>query len=308
MSEQARLHARRALVFGAASVVVAGSTAWLIFQLMQGYQTELGELRAPGSATAQVVAIEDLPAGMPITETQLTIEELRQEWVDTELVYGDIAAVVGDVPRTRILAGEVVRAERLLGSGEGAGLDAVVADGMRAVSIKADLAEAISGLLRPAHQVDVIVTIRPEGDAIEAKWVTHTVLQDVRVLAVGQSLLGNEREDGDKPQAMRGKNTLVTLEVTPVEAEKIAMAAVRGQLHLTLRGASDRELVEENEPLVANTLVGLPQKPDPVRRRTTRRATPKPVQSDKAEVIQGTTTSVEQFDASGRKVTDTKRR
>ena len=63
------------------------------------------------------------------------------------------------------------------------------------MTVETDTASGLAGMLQPGNYVDVIVTIRPDDANLEAKWVTETILQGIRVLAVGDSLTGRSEEE-----------------------------------------------------------------------------------------------------------------
>ena len=121
------------------------------------------------------------------------------------------------------------------------GLAANVRKGMRAVSINASGAAAVSGMVNPNDHVDVIGTFTfpdESGKRDQAALVTCTILQNVLVLATGKMTSKMaKRDDTGSPQ---GAYSTVTLEVTPREAEMLAFAEqMRGRLSLSLRNRSD---------------------------------------------------------------------
>jgi pilus assembly protein CpaB len=181
----------------------------------------------------------------------------------------------------------------------------------------------------PGSYVDVIVTIRPDPNALGANWVTETILQAVRVLAIGdaavveaQAAKKEQGQTGTQNQLQKGppRELLATLEVEPDEAEKLAMATSRGDIYLSLRARDDFDLLAQDEPLVTNALVGISAAPSPAReqRVAARKAsyrkpvavtptpTPTPVGSN-AEVISGSQRTVESFDAEGKRIPNKER-
>lgn len=113
------------------------------------------------------------------------------------------------------------------------GVSAVVAPGKRALAVKGDKVIGISGFIRPGNRVDVIVTLH---DPRTKKSRTKTVLEDVLVLATGTEI---EEDEGGKPHSV----DVYTLEVTPKEGEKLALAAAEGKLQFALRNVTDKETV-----------------------------------------------------------------
>ena len=114
------------------------------------------------------------------------------------------------------------------------GVSAVVAPGKRALAVKGDKVIGISGFIRPGNRVDVLVTLTdPRTKGERAK----TVLEDILVLATGTQI--EENREGGKPHSV----DVYTLEVTPKEGEKLALAASQGKLQFALRNVTDKETV-----------------------------------------------------------------
>lgn len=157
--------------------------------------------------------------------------------------------IVGAVARRRILANEPISPDALIRRGDRGVGAAVVSPGMRAISIGISAATGAGGFIAPGDYVDVMLSIQhkiqlfdesgekapegtpallPDGDTL-VKYSTETVMRNVRVLAIDQSL-GRSEEDGP---ADVGKTA--TLEVSPHDAEKLLTAAQLGSLTLVLR-------------------------------------------------------------------------
>lgn len=257
----------RTIAYATAAVTVAGVTAWLIYAVLAGYQRQIADAKSGPKLVDVVIAVNELLPGRPIAEGDLASAQMPEGSFSAESVYkpSETKEIYGQVPAERVLPGEVLRHERLDVTAARAALDRIIAPGARAVTVLAERAAGVGGLLRPADQVDVIVTIRPDSDELGAKWVTETILQNVRVLAIDTDVLGASAETKDPKKKNDNRNNrkiLVTLEVMPDEAEKLALSASRGDLHLTLRGAQDDEILTDNGPLVADALIGL-NKQDP---------------------------------------------
>ncbi len=111
------------------------------------------------------------------------------------------------------------------------GVSAVLKPGMRAIAVKGDKIIGISGFINPGNRVDVIVTVEePKTKKIKSK----IFLENTAVLATGTQI---ERNEKGEPMPV----DVYTLEVTPVQAEKVALAASEGRLQFALRGVTDSE-------------------------------------------------------------------
>jgi pilus assembly protein CpaB len=111
------------------------------------------------------------------------------------------------------------------------GVAAVTRPEKRAMAVKVDDVIGVAGFINPGNRVDVLVTINNSPP------VTKTVLQNVLVLAAGPDLDRTGKEE--KPSSVK----VITLEVTPEEGEKLALAATEGKVVLALRNQLNAEPV-----------------------------------------------------------------
>lgn len=142
--------------------------------------------------------------------------------------------LVGRVTIAEIFPGEPILETRLAPEGSAAGLPAIIPPGMRAMTVKVDEVIGVAGFVAPGTYVDVVGTV-VEGAGQNA--VSRVILQNVKVLASGQRM--ETQKDG---QAIEVKT--VTLQVTPEEAEILALASNAGKLQLVMRNTVDREMVQ----------------------------------------------------------------
>jgi pilus assembly protein CpaB len=141
--------------------------------------------------------------------------------------------LAGRVAVVNIGAREPITESRLAAEGTAAGLSAIIPEGYRAMTVKVDDAAGISGFIQPGTLVDVVVVIDPEGNSRQNP-ISKIVLQNIKVLANGQNI--------DKPENEREANSVkaVTLQVTPEQAEKLALASTEGKLQLVMRSQIDQ--------------------------------------------------------------------
>src|SRR5579862_5412809 len=121
---------------------------------------------------------------------------------------------------------------RLGARGAGAGLAPLIPAGMRAVSVRINDVAGVAGFVLPGMRVDVLVTGNPPGSP---ESVTATILQNITVLSVGQTVLADARN-----QAINA--TVATLLVKPEEAEALTLANDEGHIQLVLRNSDDRQV------------------------------------------------------------------
>jgi len=140
-------------------------------------------------------------------------------------------AVYGAVLRTRIEAGAPITNDLIVKPGERDFLRVVLTEGHRAVSIPVKTGGAGAGLLVPGDQVDVILTQKfsEKDERMARRSVAETVVEDLRVLAIDEQKGKTNMVAGDE------FGRIVTLQVTPEQAQKINVATELGRLSLTLR-------------------------------------------------------------------------
>ena len=126
----------------------------------------------------------------------------------------------------------------LSGEGQNASIAALLPDGMRAATVRINDVSGVAGFVRPNDTVDVLITRQPLTPEGSGQQVTDVLLQNVRVIAMGSDAVGR---DG-KPSPTNS----TTLEVSPVDAQKLVLGQQLGQLSLSLRKPGE----EQNIPVV----------------------------------------------------------
>ena len=209
-----------ALMFG----VLAAVTVSKYLSSAQAYTKNLNKV-----AVAKVM----IPIGSKIVAEQISMVQLPKESTP-DGAYDNAEKLVGRVAVVNIAAREPITEVRLAAEGTAAGLSAVIPEGYRAMTVKVDDAAGISGFIQPGTMVDVVVTIDPAEAGGRQDPVSKIVLQNIKVLANGQNI--------DKPENEREANSVkaVTLQVTPEQAEKLALASAEGKLQLVMRNQIDQ--------------------------------------------------------------------
>ncbi len=196
-----------------------------------------------------VVAKVDIPIGAKIIPEQLTVVQFPKESTP-DGTFDKTDKLVGRVAVTNIMAREPITDPKLAAEGAAAGLSAVIPEGYRAMTVKVDDVVGISGFIMPGTLVDVVVVIDPADDRNSAQGpISKIVLQNIKVLANGQNI--------DKPKDDREANSVkaVTLQVTPEQAEKLALASTEGKLQLVMRNSIDQD-DEQTNGINKRTLLG----------------------------------------------------
>jgi pilus assembly protein CpaB len=282
------------ILFIGGALVAAAMTVFGIMNVVQTANDEIEAAKKPADTVPVVVAIQPLQMGVMINKESIALRHLLPEMVPEGAVFSEIEAVEGRTPRTQILPNEMIRRERLASVDAGVGLNALIRKGMRAMTVEVDQESGVGGFIQAGNYVDIIVTIRPDDLAGRAAWATETILEGIPVLTVGGVKTEPEpTKDGKSKRRLvtRRQKPSVTLELKPDQAEKLALAVSKGEIHLVLRGDMDittEDAPAPSDPLSASELIGFQR---PVGIRTT-----------SAEVIQGSSTQTSRFDRSGNKV------
>lgn len=190
-----------------------------------------------------VVLRENRPAGARIQETLLAKKSFPAEAISRRAIIVTkenqeliIARLAGRTLTSGIEKGKPLMWNDIQGgSVEDGGLASSLRNNMRALSISVSGASSVSNMVRPSDRVDVLGTFTLPSKTVagETELVTLTILQNVVVLATGQ-------ETTETYSGIASNYGLVTLEVTPSEAEVLTFAEqMRGRLTLTLRSPTD---------------------------------------------------------------------
>jgi pilus assembly protein CpaB len=219
--------ARRLLLALFVAVLVSGVfTFWLS-------RTFANSRNVKPSRLQYMAMAKDVDAGTTLHPADLQ----RIEWptsIPLEGAFVKPEDVVGRSVLYPLAKGEPILQRQLSAPGV-AGLSSKIPDGMRAISLKSDQVVGVSGFLLPGTHIDVLVTYRITGST---EPVTSTVLQDARILAAGQKIQPD-------PEGKASTVDVVTLLVTPYDAEKVALASSQGTVHFVLRNGSDHARVAD---------------------------------------------------------------
>ncbi len=175
--------------------------------------------------------------------------------------FSNLSQVVGRVTATSIVPGDLITANKLAPKGAVPGITALLSPNQRAMTVKVDEASGVAGFLTPGNRVDVVVVV--DKGAYNKDPIAKLLFQNLKILGTGQKL---ENRPGDKPQIV----PTVTLEVTPAQGERLALAAQEGRISLVVRGQGDQRLVETlgagTRMLFGQPRQAIPEAPLPVAR------------------------------------------
>ncbi|MGE5476601.1 MAG: Flp pilus assembly protein CpaB [Bacteroidales bacterium] len=200
---------------------------------------------APAETRVAMSAVRTATAQLPVG-TLIRAEDLAwREVPEKDIKKGEIGKdttqalkLTGAVVRRAIEEGAVITDRDVVFPDAPGFLAAALQPGMRAVSVAIDDVTGNAGLILPGDRVDLLLThqIAASGDdGAPSKVASETVLADVRVIAVGQALRAPDAEAGTPPATTASNARTVTLEVSPRDAESVAVVSRLGHLSLALR-------------------------------------------------------------------------
>lgn len=214
-----------------------------------------------------VVAARPLVIGTQLREADVKLVS----WPAGSVVPGAITSIKEAVDRAvlaAVLENEPLTANKLASAESGAGLPPAIPPGMRAMSVRVNDVIGVAGFIVPGSRVDVMVTIRRSEES-----VTRTAASNVQVLTAGtRKDLENPDADTHKP-GDKGE-TVVTLMVSPGDAERITLAQAEGQIMLVLRNPLDHATAPTTGVRTASLLGAEPVPPPQPKAPAARRAAP----------------------------------
>jgi pilus assembly protein CpaB len=196
-----------------------------------------------------VVAASAMPLGTRVDASNLKLIP----WPSGQPVVGTFNSIDAAANRaliTPVAANEMILDSKLAPKEAGAGLPAVIPQGMRAMSVAVNDVVGVAGFVTPGTKVDVLVTGKLVGqNHTEDDTITRTILENISVLAAGQKI---EQDREGKPQTV----PVITLLVSPEDAARLAMASTQGKIQLALRNTIDSKRVDPPSVLEANLFSG----------------------------------------------------
>jgi len=230
---------KRAQVIGFSIAGAAGLLAFVLMRSMVGGPSEPTRVAVPVNSTEVLVARSDVSLGQITKKSSFRWQTWPADAVTPAFITKSSGAkalkdVEGAIARAPILRGEPVTRQKLIKAGQGGVLAAILPGGMRAISTRIKEETAAGRLILPNDRVDVILTRRLRDRKGKEHFVSDTLFSNVRVLAIGQQIETKE----DKKSAETAANT-ATLELTPQQAEQLALANSMGSISLSLRSIAD---------------------------------------------------------------------
>ena len=234
---------RRRLTFFVFTTVIAMVAAFLVRSALKGKEAKIEALRQ--SNVPILVAAKSLSAGDTLDAASVTLESWPRDHLPAGALTSSNAAL-GKVVKNAFGANQPIPASALLAPDQAGGvLPLLIPAGMRAMSIPVDDVSDMAGLVLPHSRVDVLVAVTT-GSGDVASQRSKIVLQNIEVVAVAQSL----ESAPDQPRTAK----VVTLLVTPQQAEQLAAMIRFGSVHVAMRNYEDSKQLATSGADVARLL------------------------------------------------------
>ena len=223
--------------------LIAGGLAAYLATRGPGPQTVVEQIAAPAAVQTQVlVAKQPIGVGERLTAGEVEWQAwpesaVRGEYITSAKSPDAPAKIAGTVARFEIFQGEPILDAKLVHTDQGY-LSAVLAPGMRGVSVPISAASGSGGFIIPNDRVDVVVT-----QTIQGQTISRVLLANVKVLAIGARLgqtgTTGAPTDPQDPKSQMFTDSIATLELTPSQADTMINATAQGKISLVLRSVAD---------------------------------------------------------------------
>jgi pilus assembly protein CpaB len=232
----------RLLLIGFFALTLGAIVSYAVYRTLQ---TRTGADAAPGVEV--VVAANDIPVGSKVADGDVKLVRFPVAVLPSNIFHLK-TSVVGRGAILPIARGEFFLPNKLAGENAGSGMQSLIPPGMRAVSVRVNEVIGVAGFVVPGTRVDVLLTGNPSGASDQQ---TTTVLENVAVIATGQKL---ERNTAGEPQL----TPVITLLVSPDDAQKLTLATSQGKIQLALRNPLDTKQQELNSVNTGALYKGVP--------------------------------------------------
>ncbi len=228
------MNRNRLLLIGVLALTIGAFVSMVVYKAMKMKVASVKEAN-----TTVVVAAQDIPVGQKLTARDM--KEIKLPGGDLPTGYYPSAAEIeGRGVIQSLTKGEFILPSKLAAPNAGAGMPSLIPPGMRAVSVRVNEVVQVAGFVGPGTRVDVLVSGNPTGSN---EPVITTLLENIEVLAAGQKM---ERNASGEPQTV----PVITLLVSPEDAQKLTLASNEGHIQLALRNPLDTN--QEDVPVLRN--------------------------------------------------------
>ena len=240
------MNRNRLLLIGFIALALGAFVSFVVYRTLQ---SRTASKAPPGEEV--IVAANDMQVGTKIEDKDIRLVRFPSADLP-DGVFHQRSKVVGRGVILPIARSEFILTSKLAGENAGSGLPALIPPGMRAVSVRVNDTTSVSGFVQPGTRVDVLLTGNPQGSNEQQ---TTTVLENVLVIATGTRL---ERNSAGESQSA----PVVTLLLSPDDAERLTLASSQGHIQLALRNPLDTKQTDV-AAVKANSLYKYVSEPTP---------------------------------------------
>jgi pilus assembly protein CpaB len=217
----------RLLMIGGLALAVGLLVAFTVYSRLRNFASSTSSEHQ----VAIAVAARDIQVGVKLAADDVRMVKLPQSAVPPGAFSGT-SQIVGRGAVLPITKGDFILPPKLAAMNAGGGLPSLIPQGMRAVSVRVNDVVSVAGFVQPGTRVDVLAT-GDQGSGNDRQ--TTTVLENVAVIAVGKSLDRNASADA-------ATAPVITLLVSPDDAQKLALVSQEGRIQLSLRNPLDTKM------------------------------------------------------------------
>lgn len=273
----------RLLLIGFVALALGAFVSFTVYRTLKA-----GAAANTQPGTDVVIAAADLPVGVKVEDKDVKVVHFPAGDLPPNCFHLK-TSVVGRGVVLPIAKGEYFLPNKLAGENAGYGLPALIPTGMRAVPVRVNDVIGVAGFVTPGTRVDVLLTGNSSGASEQQ---TTTVLEDIAVIANGKNL---ERNSGAEPQ----NSTVITLLVSPDDAQKLTLASTQGKIQLALRNPLDTRQQDlapvKTDALYRNVSAAAPATPRPKSKRTAVAAPTPPPAAYTVEIYKGKKVDIKTF-------------
>ncbi len=265
------------------AIVLSLLTTWLTLQYLKFKEQSIeAELTArsqqdKGSTVAVVVPIRSLPPGAVLSESVVASRNVPADFIyDDTITVDEFDALKGQALIRPVQKGKPLRKEDVRELF--ADFSGTLKPGKRAMTVNVDEINSVSHMVEPGNLVDLMLVLPGSGDGSNGQTVVP-FLDQVKVLATGQKITHDDPANSVAPEKRRISYSNFTLEVTPTEAARLALATELGKIRAVLRNENDKQEVDFESVNAENML-------EDIRERTKRAALARPHRSSSSGYIE----------------------
>ena len=223
-----------------------------VVMLVNAFRAD-SSMRSSRGDVPVVLAATDLPAWTVLSADDIEISHISKSEAPGDC-FNNTALVVGKVLSIDMVKGQLLTKSKILAQGGPQDIAALLAPGMRAVSVTVSGDQVSGGLLYPRCFVDVLASFQLRGNRnneSKGEALSTTLLERIKVLAIaGESMLTTPDKEGKETSRATSKRLTVTLELDSKQAEALQLAINNGRISLTLRNPLDTEPVSSEATIL----------------------------------------------------------